>query len=85
MLTILKSTTTTIMKMTPRAGRDPIGHNHELLNMQLRMAMLDIINTAVKGTIIMPTAQQSTEVILTMTMMTTARCGSLLVRFTLSV
>jgi len=81
MLTIRKSTTTTIKKMTPGADTDPIGQNHELLNIQLRMAMRRIINTAVKGTTIMPTEQRSTEAILTVTMTTTVRCGSLLVWF----
>jgi hypothetical protein len=85
MLTIRKSTTTTIKKMTPGADKDLIDHNHELLNIQLRMAVWHRINTAVKGMIIIHTAQRSTEAILTMTMMTMVRCGSLLVRFSLSV
>jgi hypothetical protein len=85
MLTIRKFTTTTIKKMTLGANKDLIGHNHELLNMQLRMAMRHRINTAGKGTIIMATAQQSSEAILTMTAMMTVRCGSLLIQFFLSI
>jgi hypothetical protein len=85
MLTIRKSTTTTIKKMIPGADRDPIDHNHELLNIQLKMAMSLRINTAVKSTIIMVTAQRSMEAILTMTTMTMVGCGNVLVRLSFSV
>jgi hypothetical protein len=71
----------TIKKMTPDTNRDLIDHNLELLNIQLRMAMWDRTNTAIKGTIIMPTAHQSTEAISMMTMTMTVKCGNLLVGF----
>jgi hypothetical protein len=71
----------TIKKMTLGADRDLIDHNLELLNIQLRMVMWDRTNTAIKGTTIMPTAQQSTEVISTMMMTTMVKCGSLIVGF----
>ena len=83
MLTIRKSTTTTIKKVILGADRDPIGHSHELLNIQLIMVMWDRINTAVKGTIIMPTAQRSMGAIFTMMMTMMVKCGSLLVWFSL--
>jgi hypothetical protein len=85
MLTIHKSTTMTIKKMTLGTDKDQIDHSPEPLNIQPRMAMGDKISMAVKGKIIMLMARRSMEAISTMMMMTMVKCGSLLTRFILHV